>query len=54
MQSFPREILDQKIREHTRKPLPCRELNLIYTEDEPEKSVIGGAIYACRKLGVKL
>ena len=54
MQGFPREILDQKIREHTRKPLPCRELNLIYTDDEPEKSVVGGAIYACRKLGVKL
>lgn len=53
MQGFPREILDQKIREHTRKPLPCRELNLIYTDDEPEKSVVGGAIYACRKLGVK-
>ena len=54
MQGFPRELLDQKIREHTRKPLPCRELNLVYTEDEPEKSVVGGAIYACRKLGVKL
>ena len=53
MQGFPREILDEKIREHTRKPLPCRELNLIYTEDEPEKSVVGGSIYAGRKLGVK-
>ena len=54
MQGFPRVILDEKIREHNRKPLPCRELNLIYSEDVPEKSVVGGAIYACRKLGVRL
>ena len=36
-----------QIIKHVRKPLPCRELNLIFTEDEPEKSVLGGAVYAC-------
>jgi len=51
MQGFPRALLDEKIREHTRKPLPWSELNLIYTEDEPDKSVVGGAIYARRRLG---
>ncbi len=50
MKDFPRGLLDKKIREHTRKPLPWQELNLIYTEDEADKSVVGGAIYACRKL----
>ena len=33
-------------REHTRKPLPYADLHLIFTDDEPDKSVIGGAIYA--------
>lgn len=50
MKDFPRDLLDEKIREHTRKPLPWQELNLIYTEDEADKSVVGGAIYARREL----
>ena len=50
MKDFPRALLDKKIREHTRKPLPWEELHLIYTEDEADKSVVGGAIYARRKL----
>ena len=50
MRDFPRDLLDRRIREHTRKPLPWGELKLIYTEDEPEKSVIGGAIYTCNRL----
>ncbi len=50
MKDFPRALLDEKIREHTRKPLPWQELNLIYTEDEADKSVLGGAVYARRKL----
>ena len=50
MRDFPFDLLNEKIREHTRKPLPWKELNLIYTEDEADKSVVGGAIYANRKL----
>ncbi|MCR5137151.1 MAG: allose kinase [Oscillospiraceae bacterium] len=50
MNGFPRPLLEEKIREHTRKPLPWRELELIFTEDEADKSVIGGAIYARGKL----
>lgn len=50
MKDFPRSLLDEKIREHTRKPLPWRELNLIYAEDEADKSVVGGAIYTFRQL----
>ena len=50
MKDFPRALLEERIQAHTRKPLPWRELKLLYTDDEPEKSVIGGAIYARRKL----
>jgi allose kinase len=50
MKGFPRDVLDERIAAHTRKPLPWQELKLIYTEDEAEKSVVGGAIYARRKL----
>ena len=50
MRDFPRTMFDEKIRQHTRKPLPWKELNLIYTEEESDKSVAGGAIYARRKL----
>lgn len=50
MKGFPRALFDEKLREHTRKPLPWQELRPVYTEDEPHKSVVGGAIYARRKL----
>ena len=50
MKNFPRELLDKRICAHSRKPLPWDELQLIYTEDEADKSVIGGAIYARRQL----
>lgn len=50
MKDFPCDLFDEIIRNRTRKPLPWRELNLIYAEDEPDKSVVGGAIYARRKL----
>lgn len=48
MRDFPRGLLEKKIREHTRKPFPEQSLRLIFTQDEPEKSVIGAAIYADR------
>ena len=47
MPDFPHSVFEEQIKKHIRKPLPCRELNLIFTEDEPEKSVLGGAVYAC-------
>lgn len=53
MKDFPRDLLDERICEHTRKPLPCRELKLLYTEDEVDKSVRGGAIYVRRQLSGK-
>ncbi len=53
MEGFPLALLDEKIREHTRKPLPWGELTPIYTEDEADKSVVGGAIYARRRLKMR-
>lgn len=50
MKGFPRQTLDMKIREYARKPLPCNDLTILYTGDDPDKSVIGGAVYARWKL----
>ena len=51
MKEFPRQTLEEMIREHARKPWPCDDLVIRYTEDDPDKSVIGGAVFARRKLG---
>lgn len=49
MRDFPRDYLNERIQAQVRKPYPAQGLELIYTEDEPEKSVVGAAIYAaCR------
>ncbi len=45
MDSFPKNLLHEKIIKHTRKPYPAENLNIIYAEDEPQKSVIGAAYY---------
>ena len=50
MAGFPRQTLEKMIREHSRKPLPCNDLPILYTEDDPDKSVIGGAVFARWKL----
>lgn len=46
MEAFPKERLFDRIRFHTRKPLPAEALEIIFTCDTEEKSVIGAAIYA--------
>ena len=46
MPGFPKEELDRRIYAHLRKPYPAESLRIVYTEDEADKSVIGGAIYA--------
>ena len=50
MEGFPRNILEERIRKHTRKPLPCGDLSIQYTDDAPDKSVIGASVFARRKL----
>ena len=50
MPDFPKERLMERILARCRKPFPAEDLPLIFTEDEPDKSVVGGAIYARKKL----
>lgn len=49
MDTFPREILEQKVREHTRKPFPEKNLQLNFVEDDFKKGVIGAALYAMKR-----
>ena len=46
MDSFPYRLLEDKIHEHTRKPYPNDNLNLVFVTDDPQKGVIGAAMYA--------
>lgn len=50
MVDFPRAYLLEKIRLHTRKPLPADDLNIRFAEDRETKAVIGAAIYGRKKL----
>lgn len=51
MRDFPTEFLTAKIREHTRKPYPLQNLNLIYTQDDGQKGAVGAALYAWKRMG---
>ena len=50
MTDFPVELLKECIRKRVRKPLPLRDMNMIFTDDEKDKSVRGGAIYARKSI----
>ena len=50
MPDFPREDLERRILARTRKPLPAGRLRIIYAGDEPEKGVVGAALYAKGKM----
>ncbi|MBR2996802.1 MAG: allose kinase [Lachnospiraceae bacterium] len=45
MPDFPKKLFEEKLLEHTRKPEPAGSLRILFTEDEPEKSVMGAALY---------
>lgn len=46
MQDFPVDFLEERIREHTRKPYPEKTLRIFFVQDADEKSVAGAGIYA--------
>lgn len=46
MKDFPKEYLKDRILFHTRKPYPAENLQMIFTRDAEDKSVIGAAAYA--------
>ena len=50
MAAFPREYLLERIRFHTRKPLPAENLDVIFTDDREDKTVLGAAIYGRTRL----
>jgi allose kinase len=52
MKDFPLDYLKDQIYQHARKPYPAEDLNLIFTEDEQDKCVVGAALYAVQKLGL--
>ena len=51
MKGYPKELLEKKIREHTRKPYPEKTVDLIWAGDEEDKSVRGAAVYAAGRSG---
>jgi len=50
MRDFPTELLTAKIYEHTRKPYPTENLNIIYAHDDERKGAIGAALYAWTRM----
>ncbi len=50
MPGFPKEALNERIYARLRKPYPAESIKILYMEDEADKSVIGGAIYAAQIL----
>lgn len=50
MRNFPKALLEERIRRHTRKPYPEQDIHFIYTGDDEEKSILGAAIHAQREL----
>lgn len=45
MENFPKQLLEQKIVEHSRKPFPAQNLEILYSPAVQENGVIGAAIY---------
>lgn len=54
MEGFSKERLLERIRFHTRKPLPANELEIVFVDDTETKTVAGAAIYGreMRKLRI--
>ena len=50
MKGFPQDELTKRIHLRTRKPYPEEDLQLLYTEDDEDKAVIGAAFYARERI----
>ena len=53
MDNYPVEQLKERIIYHTRKPLPAENLNIIITEDEEDKGVMGAIYYGLEAIKQK-
>lgn len=54
MRDFSMDLLTAKILEHTRKPYPTNDLKIIYTQDDERKGVVGAALYAWKRMNIRL
>ena len=50
MEQFPKEELEAKIRQYTRKPQPEASLKFVFSENKGENGVIGAGIYAHKEM----
>lgn len=50
MPDFPHALLESYILQHTRKPLPCNDLRIVYARPSQESGVIGAGIYGFQQL----
>lgn len=50
MKEFPKELFISKLKEHTRKPLPCETLDITFAKDNEQSGVIGSCLYARNKM----
>lgn len=50
MQNFPMELLKKYIRQHTRKPLPHDNLQIVISKQNQESGVIGAGMYAFEQM----
>jgi allose kinase len=53
MEAFPREVLEQKIVLHSRKPFPAEGLSILYTENNQQAGVIGAAFHAYNRIRMR-
>lgn len=54
MRGFPVELLVHYIKQHTRKPLPCDDLQIILSSQSQESGVIGAGMYAFQQMKKKV
>ena len=50
MPNFPKQFLEKRIRDRTRKPFPSENLRFIYSQQTQENGVIGAGIYAFQQM----
>ena len=50
MKDFPKSLLEARIKDRTRKPLPSENLEIVYASAGQENGVIGASIYAFGQL----
>ncbi|MCR5004594.1 MAG: allose kinase [Clostridiales bacterium] len=50
MEGFPKDLLKERIEARLRKPYPAESLEILFAEDEPDKSVVGAVRFALNQL----